>query len=281
MLTFRTAFHYLLQQLKPLYPDREAHTITAYVFEDLFRLKGTPDNRAFVQSDELTAVGERLGRGEPWQYVTGAADFFGLKFKVNSAVLIPRPETAELVDLILQKIPKIPQTVLDVGTGSGCIPVTLKKKRPVWNVAGWDVSNAALRVAAENAAWHQVDVAFSVVDVLREEDWPAPLALDVLVSNPPYIPHREKDRIGPFTRQFEPELALFVPDDRPLLFYETIGRLGRKHLRPHGHLFFECNEYNAVDVQSMLGKTGFRSVQLLNDMQRKPRIVWARQYSPK
>ncbi|MEL7020215.1 MAG: peptide chain release factor N(5)-glutamine methyltransferase, partial [Bacteroidota bacterium] len=224
----------------------------------------------------------RMLQYEPVQYILGEADFFGYKFHVSPAVLIPRPETEELVDWMIQDQKKratndIRPRFLDIGTGSGCIPIVLKKKIPYAELSGIDISCAALSVAAQNAARQCVEIAWQEMDILNEKQWGdiPNQHLSVIVSNPPYIPHRERTLMHRNVLEHEPSIALFVADEQPLLFYETIARFAQQKLQDKGCLYFECNEYNATDVRQMLLEKGYASVHIEQDMSGKDRMIRA------
>jgi release factor glutamine methyltransferase len=209
------------------------------------------------------------------QYVTGIADFYGLQLRVTPEVLIPRPETEELVEWILEETaPGQELRVMDIGTGSGCIALALKHKRPEWTVTGYDLSEYALAIARENAEKLELDLSFLQGDALKPATFTAPY--DIIVSNPPYIPPSEKDRMGASTLAHEPDMALFVPEEDPLLFYREIAGIAEARLEPGGHLFFETNEFNNEQVVELLKALGFASVEARQDIQGKWRMVLAR-----
>ncbi len=278
----KARFLELTDALTPLYGAGEARSIARIAFEDYFKLSIQDDVEdpvftALLEPDFLT-IRDRLLCWEPVQYVVGFAHFYSYTFKVNPATLIPRSETEELVHWVLSTVKNAgPLSVLDVGTGSGCIAVTLKLKNPALQVAAVDVSEAALIVASKNAYRLQADVHFQRMDVLDAAQWPQLEMFDVVVSNPPYIPAREKTDMSKNVLAFEPPLALFVPDDRPLLFYETIANFALQRLTPGGYLFFECNEFNAVEVVRLLEASGFSEVELKKDMSGADRMVRAQQ----
>lgn len=216
----------------------------------------------------------RLKQFEPVQYILEEAHFYGYDFFVNKDVLIPRPETEGLVHWVLSDHKGQEVSVLDIGTGSGCIPITIKKEAPQMKVSAYDVSVPALNVAMQNAKDLDAAVSFSKVDILSidrdlKERW------GVVVSNPPYILEKEMKEMRENVIDFEPHLALFVENDDPLIFYRHIARFSKVHLNDGGALYFECNTYNATEVAQMLDKEGFRSVEMRKDMQGKDRMVKA------
>ncbi|MDX2070955.1 MAG: peptide chain release factor N(5)-glutamine methyltransferase [Haliscomenobacter sp.] len=272
-----------------LFDPREAQSIARIVFEDCFQLQRSQFAQATLndtQASHLESILSALQRKEPLQYILGQADFYGLKFKVDSRVLIPRPETEELVEWVLETInaPIFSTTprILDIGTGSGCIPITLAKKLPQAEVWGLDVSPAALALAQENAQLNQVQVHWLEVNILQEALWPQHFLdnpmFDVIISNPPYIPEREVVLMPVQVTEFEPHLALFVSDDDPLIFYRQIARFAQQNLRTGGYLFFECNEYNASEVATMLSEMAWKEIVLQKDLSGKERMIRALLY---
>ena len=229
-----------------------------------------------INKDKFQNSIDRLKKIEPIQYIIGETEFFSLPFRVNSSVLIPRPETEELVNWIIDNI-KIqntkPTTILDVGTGSGCIAVTLAKNCPNCNVFGLDVSKEALTLAKENAILNNVGVEFFEADILncnlRFDD----LECDIIVSNPPYVRALEKNEMSPNVLDFEPHLALFVEDEDSLLFYRKITQLASKILKTKGQLFFEINEYLGNEMIKLLESEGFIEVELKTDIFSKDRMI--------
>lgn len=274
-MTIETSFRQFTKALSTIYPEREATNIAKIVFEDAFKIYSFQSVKNFLFQKELKQIESRLLKNEPVQYVLGEADFYGLKFKVNPNVLIPRPETEELVYWVLGNKLQKEARILDIGTGSGCIPITLKKKLPFANISAIDVSQSALEIAKINALKNEVEINFSLVDILNKKDWTTLPQFDIIISNPPYIPHQEKVVMPKNVLDFEPTLALFVENDNPLLFYETIGLFAQKHLTENGLLFFECNEFNAPKVVNLLKKQGYQTVDLEKDMEGKERMIRA------
>lgn len=268
---------HLIDELLPILGSGEATSVTRLVLEDLFGWRRGHRPRLLSQDEEILAWAtiNRLKAGEPVQYVTGIADFYGLQFKVTPAVLIPRPETEELVEWILsQHGADTALTVIDLGTGSGCIPLALKARRPGWTCSGFDVSEDALKVARENAERLGLNVQFSHFDLLQAE---APTALktaaDILISNPPYIPPSERKHMSATTLAHEPELALFVPEADSLLFYRKILALAPSFLPKGGSIFVETNEYNNQKVAELFAANLEGVVERQQDLQGKWRMV--------
>ena len=267
---------HIARELKPILGGGEAGSVTRLVMEDIFGYRQGNRPRMLSQEEEILAwtVLNRLQRGEPVQYVTGIADFYGLQLKVTPDVLIPRPETEELVEWILEEHPpESLRRVVDLGTGSGCIPLALKARRPEWHCLGVDLSEPALEVARENAERTELDVTFAHGDVLEEGLSDA--AYDLILSNPPYIPPSERPQMGRSTLDHEPELALFVPEDDPLLFYRRIAELAATALRPGGQVYCETNEHNSERVLKLFQEAGFADVHRRRDLQKKWRMVRA------
>lgn len=280
----KSARQLIIRQLSTRYGDGEAESIARIVLEDAFGLSGKQqkgDETAWATEDQtkFQHILSRLEGGEPVQYVLGAADFFGLKFRVNPSVLIPRQETEELVACVLEHLKsesQVSPALLDIGLGSGCIGVTLKKKYRRLRLYGLEKDPAALDTARENAGrllGEGAGFEFLQGDILNRPDWKKFPALDVIVSNPPYIPFVEKNMIPEHVLAHEPALALFVSDDDPLVFYRCIADFSLEKLKPGGALFFECNEFNAGQVADLLHQKGFTKVQLLKDLAGADRIV--------
>jgi release factor glutamine methyltransferase len=276
-------FDDLITALTPRYGAVEARSIARIVLEDAF---GTKQYAIFQLKEEsgiieYNRIKTALIAGIPLQYILGVADFFGLKFKVTPAVLIPRQETEELVDWMIQYLKKQGNTsaqVLDIGLGSGCIGITLKRKLPDIELYGIEKSNAALTIALENA--HQILgdarlVHFKEADILTDNFDDLPM-FDVIVSNPPYIPRHEATVMPEHVLEHEPELALFVEGDDPLLFYRVILQFAQQHLKTGAALFFECNEFNAGEVVGLLKEVGMTDIMLQKDIGGADRMVMGR-----
>ena len=215
---------------------------------------------------------------EPWQHVTGFADFYGLKFQVSPDVLVPRPETEELVALILENV-KPKQRVLDIGTGSGCIPITLKKKHEHLEVFSLDVSVAALEIAQKNAVLNKVKINWRQANILEQSEWRRVGAeqlekgFDIIVSNPPYVLESDKSEMHRNVLEFDPELALFVADETPLLFYNAIADFALQYLKPNGQLYFEIHQDFGQQTVELLKQKGFTNVILEKDLFGNDRMV--------
>lgn len=269
------------KQLHHLYDRKEIDELFFLCVEDILSLRKSQvlmNMTKELNAGESTRFQDILSAlltGKPIQYVLGVAWFYGSRFEVNQDVLIPRPETEELVKLIIESNTSPDARVLDIGTGSGCIAISLKKNIPAAEVYAWDISEGALRVARRNADLNQVKVSFRHVDILSEiksED----TIFDIIVSNPPYITSVERHEMHENVLRFEPSIALFVPDEQPLLFYKAIASYAKGHLMPKGRLFFEINRSYAADLNAMLLEEGFHAIQVHQDMQGNDRMISAR-----
>ena len=267
-----------------LYDVREAETIVRWALEDVFGWNEwhfKPKNELYKTSLRLeeeavwNAVLSRLLAHEPLQYITGRADFYGLRFFVSNAVLIPRPETEELVAWILEDCGRTAKNVLDIGTGSGCIALTLQHKRTNWQLTALDYSEKALDVARKNASLLQVEsVTFVHCDFLTPKNWENLPLYDIIVSNPPYIAQAERQKMAANVTEFEPALALFVPDDDVLLFYKKIIEFARTHLTQQGRVYVEIHEELAAETLSLFRESGiFRTIDLQKDMSNRARMI--------
>jgi release factor glutamine methyltransferase len=266
-----------IQELLPIYPSNEAKAITACIFEDVTGLKSLYQSMTAYQiltseqQKKLLTHLERLLNYEPMQYILGYEYFNDLKFEVNPAVLIPRPETLDLVNWICNSENLSSKRIIDIGTGSGCIAIALKKYFPNTIVDALDVSEIAVEVAKRNAITNQVDINFSTLDILKnslEHNY------DLIVSNPPYVGIDEKAEMRPNVLDFEPALALFSSD--PLLFYNRISEIAMQKLRSNGMLYFEMNEYYANGIKDVVEKTGFSDVEIKDDIFGKARMIRGR-----
>jgi release factor glutamine methyltransferase len=234
--------------------------------------------------EKWNSILTELKQEKPIQYITGEAWFYGLKFEVNENTLIPRPETEELVEWILNSPitqHQTPITILDIGTGSGCIPISLKSNVPQANVSAIDVSEQALEVAKRNAALNKVTINFIQANILEVQDLSKlpssmsnhPSFYNIIVSNPPYVRNLEKQEIKKNVLDYEPHLALFVEDTDALLFYRKIAQLALKNLSPNGLLFFEINQYLGKETVELLESLGFKNIELKKDIYGNDRMV--------
>lgn len=252
----------------------EAEAVVRILLEGLGLFQFVTDELVLndLQREKLEEAVVRLESGEPLQYVLGKAHFMGMDLDVNRNVLIPRPETEELVDWILKTEPQSGQSVLDLCTGSGCIALALRKLGNWKSLAGLDISTSALEVAAHNSNAHGLDINWIEDDLLKMRTLPG--SWDVIVSNPPYVLPEESHQMSRGVLEFEPSLALFTSSS--ILFYERIGLLSAKSLNPGGSLYFELNPLTCQDVKIMLESIGFEQIEIKKDMQRKDRMMRAR-----
>ncbi|MEA4916728.1 peptide chain release factor N(5)-glutamine methyltransferase [Proteiniphilum sp.] len=270
---------HIQQELEGLYSMPEISVLTQLIFKEVCGnsfIGMTTDKISHLsgpQRRKTEDIVRRLKTGEPIQYILGKTEFYGLPFIVTPDVLIPRPETEELVEWALSGSRKTNCSVLDIGTGSGCIAVTLAKKMNKADVYAWDISEGALEVASENARLNGVSVHFLVHDIFQPvEDNPV---FDVIVSNPPYVTESEKVDMEVNVLDFEPHVALFVADDNALLFYERIADIALVMLNDRGELYFEINREKGSEICNMLRDKGFESVELKKDISGNERIVRA------
>jgi release factor glutamine methyltransferase len=268
-----------LLQLRLIYVENEAANITKMVFESLANISRADvlmNPEMEIEQDTFLSLNQALDQllnHQPIQYVLGEAWFYHLNFKVSDAVLIPRPETEELVELVIQHIKSThKKTVVDIGTGSGCIPISIKKYIPEISITAVDVSEAALALATTNAIVHQTIIEFKQVDFLNEVEREKLGMFDIIISNPPYIPNVEIQSMDKHVTDFEPHLALFVPDEDPLIFYKAILIFAKNHLNEKGNIFLETHENFADDVCSLFKDAGYEAT-VKNDLFEKPRMV--------
>jgi release factor glutamine methyltransferase len=283
-MSLQDAYTQLMYQLFELYDDRESANIADWVIEHITGFKRIEriTNKQFPlntsQQELLKAYTAQLLQHKPVQYVLQQAWFAGMKFFVDENVLIPRPETEELVEWIAKEVSGFKfqvSSLLDIGTGSGCISIALKKRLPGFNVYALDVSEEALNIAKKNAASLNAPIKFYESNILDKTKWNLLPMFDVIVSNPPYIKRSEEKEMRGNVLQHEPHLALFVPDEDALLFYKTIAEFGSQHLNKDGQLFFEINEALGEEVKELLLQKGYSNVEVRKDMQGKERMVKA------
>ena len=275
-------YRQLWQRLVPVYGEGEAQAIARLIYEVRYGLTLSDllmGRDSSVPEDELEQIAIRLEQQEPVQYILGQTEFCGRTFVVNKHVLIPRPETAELCQWIvlgngLQGCKKI----LDIGTGSGCIAITLAAEMPEAEVTAWDISEKALKVVEENAKRTNVHVKFEQVDILHLPSSILHLtsAFDLIVSNPPYICNKERETMEANVLEHEPHTALFVPNDDPLLFYRAIAQYGQTALKEGGWLYFEINPLYAEDLRAILSKMSYYDIEIKEDQYGKQRMIRAK-----
>lgn len=281
-MTVQEATYFLLNQLRSIYSEGEAASMTDWVMEKITGSMKTERmlyKNKLLQPDEVKKLEEitsRLLNHEPVQYVLNEAWFCGLKFYVDQNVLIPRPETEELVEWIISncKFPIDTLSILDIGTGSGCIPVSLKRRIRKAEVWSCDVSSPALAVAKKNAESLGTEIKLLQLDFLDQNSWSQLPSFDIIVSNPPYVPEKDKNEMQPNVLNYEPHTALFVPDNDPLRFYKAIAAFGKTHLNSGGTIFLEIHENLGEAVSNLLESQGYLT-ELKKDMQGKNRMVRA------
>jgi release factor glutamine methyltransferase len=282
-MTINNIYRHYLQQLQQLYSLEEASVITGWIFENKAGLKKTDILKTpaqMVDDDKmkrLTDSLEELMLNKPVQYVLGETWFYKLKLKVNEHVLIPRPETEELVKWIIVDSKKSTHakelSILDIGTGTGCIAIALKKEIKQTSITAIDVSKDALAMANDNATINEAIIEFRYLDFLDENSWQQLPSFDIIVSNPPYIPQNEKSTLADNVVKFEPQQALFVPDDSPLLFYEKIALFAKSHLNVQGKIYMELHEQYSKQTAELFSE--YTNVEIRNDMFGKERMLLA------
>lgn len=280
LMMLKELYRNFLVQLQKIYSLGEATAITDWVFEKLASLNRKdilkdPEKNISPAANELiqNALKDLL-QHKPVQYVLKEAWFYQIKITVNQHVLIPRPETEELVEQLIQdrksKITDL--SILDIGTGSGCIPIAIKKNLPASILTAIDVSKDALELAVQNARLHNTSVQFAELDFLNEANWPGLGIFDIIISNPPYIPVNEKEKLAKNVTSFEPHLALFTPETSPLIFYEKIAAFGRTHLHPNGNIYLETHEDFAEETAALF-RRDYQTVVIKKDMYGKERMI--------
>ncbi len=277
----------MLKQVEKEFSKRLGHLYGLEEIREIFLLSAEeilPLSRTeIILKKDMELVGENkagfenllssLEKGTPIQYALGYVWFYGMKLHVNDSVLIPRPETEELVALILKESRHKSPKIIDIGTGSGCIPIALKKHLPDAHVWGLDVSPEALKVAIINAENEKCNIDFVEADILRAENLFPQQRFDIIVSNPPYITPSEKSEMAVNVLNHEPHLALFIPEENPLLFYEAIAKFAKEHLCEGGKLYFEINRRFGRQLQTILMGIGFIDVRVHKDMHGADRMI--------
>ena len=284
MKTVKDVFEQFKIGLADVYDPQESEAIILLILSDLLntskaKLKAFPETEiGFPQAEKLTSILQELKTGKPVQYILGHTEFYGLNFKVSPAVLIPRPETEELVQWIIETVKQLESPViniLDIGTGSGCIPISLKHNLLNINAFGIDISIDALAIAKQNAESNKANVNFIEADILN---FPGDIALpkfDIIVSNPPYVTLEDKTKMHTNVTDFEPHTALFIPEEDPLIFYKAIAEFAKINLSYNGLIFFEINESFGTETIELLRERAFRSIELRQDMSGRDRMIKA------
>ncbi len=273
----KALYQWILGRLNPSIDLYERQSLSYLIIRHFFDITNTGvvvnDQREFSKAEleKVESVVVRLNKHEPIQYILGEADFYGRKFMVSPAVLIPRPETELLVDKIIKENSQQGLHVVDVGTGSGCIAISLKLALSEATITGVDVDEAALQCAKENSIKHKAEISWQQLDILGSHDLPS--FLDIIVSNPPYVRESEKAMMQKNVLDFEPHLALFVNDEQPLIYYQAIAEKGYGSLKKGGRIYLEINEALADEVVATLEREGYTNIAVMKDLQQKDRIV--------
>ncbi len=277
----------LKELLSGIYPERETEQMLFLLYEKIIGLSRlqiiTNPNTKISNShyNQIITIAKRLQNHEPIQYILGETEFYGLPFQVNQSVLIPRPETEELVDWVLKDNSTFSANILDIGTGSGCIAVALSKNLPSAKVFALDISDAALKTASANAKKNNAAVTFLKMDILHDSLSILQQKIDLIVSNPPYVTQLDKQLMHANVLDFEPHLALFVEDTDPLLFYRVIAQKAKSILNNNAIIYFELNESLGLQVKKLLNEEGYINTILRADINGKTRMIKAQYHSKK
>ena len=283
-MNLSTFFRNFIQQLQQIYSAHESANITDMCFEKIAGITKSdviknPDfSLSTIHFKNLEAALAELLLHKPIQYVLGEAWFYKLKFKVDESVLIPRPETEELVNEVFDFIKyNSSKKIIDIGTGSGCIPITIKKEFPENIITAVDVDEKAIAIATQNATTHHTEINFVQMNFLDKNNWNVFEKFDIVISNPPYIPIAEKELMDKNVISYEPHLALFVPDEQPLVFYKAIALFSKMHLAENGKIFMEVHENLAREVSDFFSQHQFQT-EIKKDIFEKERMVMATHY---
>lgn len=266
-------------KLKTIYSNSEIQQMLFLIYEnvlDLTKIQVLTNSSMLIEQDKcdiILSIKQRLSDNEPIQYILGETDFFDLSFKVNSSVLIPRPETEELVQWIVDDSITKGMQIIDMGTGSGCIAISLAKKIINAEVYAIDVSKEALDVAKENSRLNKSSVNFIEFNILNDDYNILPQNIDIIVSNPPYVKQSERVLMKSNVLDYEPDIALFVDDDDPLIFYKKIAAIGKKILNKGGFIFFEINEALGDEVKNILDDMNYSNIEVRKDINGKHRMI--------
>ncbi|SHM08778.1 peptide chain release factor N(5)-glutamine methyltransferase [Mucilaginibacter sp. OK098] len=284
MKTIKDVFTDYKQGLDKIYDTNELGAITLLTVSEICnvskaKIKAFPEDEVSPeQAEKLKSILEELKTGKPIQYILGKTEFYGLPFNVNPSVLIPRPETEELVEWVLNSVGSLKLAVgslLDIGTGSGCIAISLKKNLLGFKVSAIDISADALQTAASNATLNAVDIEFIEDDILNIKSEIEIPKFEIIISNPPYVTLHDKTQMHTNVTDFEPHTALFVPENDPLIFYNAIAKFATTHLTENGLLFFEINESYGKETVKLLADKGFKNIELRKDMSGRDRMIRA------
>lgn len=284
MRSLKQILHGFKEELAERYDTREAESLGLIALAEIAtlssaKIKAFPDTEVTEeQAESISKILVELKTGKPIQYVLGHTEFYGLPFKVNPSVLIPRPETEELVEWIISSVGSSKSAagrILDIGTGSGCIAIALKKNLPEFDVSAVDVSQQALQIAKENADLNNANINFFRDDILSPKSEIVNRKSKIIVSNPPYVTIHDKIQMHQNVIDFEPHTALFVPENDPLIFYKAIADFASENLEPGGLLFFEINESYGEQIVELLNYKSFKNIELKNDMSGRDRMIKA------
>lgn len=271
---------YIKTSLSPIYSEQETSSLCKIILEQIFKRRYSPllmdiTDISETQKEEVVQIVDRLKQHEPIQYILGETEFYALPFYVNKYVLIPRPETEELVELILKNVDKKSDlNILDVGTGSGAIAISLAANLPNASIEAWDISVEALTTAKKNAERNNVKIIFNEMDVFSDKmDFSR--RYDIIASNPPYVLEEEKAKMENNVLDYEPHLALFVPNDDALKFYKRIAEIAQTLLNPNGTLYFEINRAKGEEIKKMLALLNYQNIEVIKDIFGNDRMVKA------
>jgi release factor glutamine methyltransferase len=271
-----------IEHVSAIYSEHEASSVVWSMVEHFFgltRITLALDPQFefnYLQIRQLHKACRKLLQHTPVQYITGKTIFEGLSLEVNKFTLIPRPETEELTQFVIQQLPKTPCRILDIGTGTGCIALAIKKQSSECEVYACDISRQALQTAKKNAKNNRLTIHFFECDILNPETWKNIPEVDVIVSNPPYVLASEKNLMAENILQYEPEQAIFVPDETPLIFYEAIVQMAKTKLIHEGSIFFEVNEIFADDTAKLLKNNWYKNILIQSDFREKKRFVFGK-----
>ncbi|TMM28633.1 peptide chain release factor N(5)-glutamine methyltransferase [Polaribacter aestuariivivens] len=283
-MTLKEYKNYFSTKLSEIYPQTEIDSFFNIIIEEKLNLQriDTVLKPNFVINNnietDLKSITKRLQKEEPIQYILEKTTFYGYPFLVNKNTLIPRPETEELVEWVLKEIEEKRKknkleniSILDIGTGTGCIPISLAKNLQKVTISAIDISSEALKIAKKNAVLNNVDINYIELNILKAEKLSE--SYDIIISNPPYVRQLEKKEIHNNVLKNEPHLALFVSNENPLIFYKKIADLAKNHLNKNGLLFFEINQYLGKETAEMLKKKGFSNIELKKDLFENDRMI--------
>lgn len=282
----KRVFFYIQKQLHGLYSDEEIRSFTWLILKFIYQkdkhtlLQNANKHLSVNKMIIIKIIVNDLKKFRPLQYILGKIEFYGIQLLVNENVLIPRPETEELVDFIIKKLSlnNSHHLILDIGTGSGCIAIALAKYLSNVKIYALDISRKALKIALRNAFLNKVNIVFFQQDIFSSFDYISSMCFSVIVSNPPYILSSEKRKLLPNVLNFEPHQALFVPKEHPLMFYDRIADIGIQYLIDGGFIFFEIHAFFGQSIISMLQAKGYQDVELFKDITGKDRIICAKRY---